>query len=349
MNTAMSMAECQEKPAQDAESQSMSSVDSLPGTTASTLSPVTCSIPVNADGMVPSGLSIYISRRGKAQEPRGFVFSIDRNHDLTEGFDSAASKKGGASIGDSKDKDNSNNNQPVEIQEVMFGSAETCIAKGSRNEITFLRSSSSPTPADINNDTKLNAPTSPEIGSINFHHWILDRSRNVIVTNSTGFATNLRRSAACGPHHFTLPSSTELYWQETRTVYVPASTTTSEEAAKGEEGGEEEEEEEMKNVDGQYRHRILKRSNVLQCRNLKCVDAEGRIYASYARAPDIWCTGKRVGHFHLLREGLTPDEVETLLMTLLAVYVKLRKRFMQASVAAYAGGLVTLGMYAVQG
>ena len=85
-------------------------------------------------------------------------------------------------------------------------------------------------------------------------------------------------------------------------------------------------------------------------RHLKCVDAQGNVLAVFYVESYRGQGDKRlVGRFEIQQEGLDLLTVESLLLTFLAVYVKLRKRAMQGMQAGNLGGLVTTALYAVQG
>ena len=281
---------------ENAETESISSLDSLPPAI-DTLTPANLSsscLPANSDGKVPSNLSILVSRTHKGASPRGFTFSLSTSY---------------SAIDDSTVELQDLGNQQ-QVAQILFASIENWISKDSRNEITFIRSM---------NDT------GPEIGNINFHHWIVDQSRDVIITLPSGFTTNVRRENVTQSHRFELPEisgksvgevTKKLYWRRTRGV----------------EGTADE-------------HRSWWRQN------LKCVDEHEKLYASYTRTKgrSTNASEKRVGRLNLHSEKLTVLQVEFLVMTFLAVYIKLRKRLIQGSHAGYAGGVFTPGLYAVGG
>merc|ERR1712070_1140639 len=61
------------------------------------------------------------------------------------------------------------------------------------------------------------------------------------------------------------------------------------------------------------------------------------------------CVDETVGRFEVRKAGLKPELVESLLMTELALYVKLQKRVIQGSQAGHLGGLVAAALYVVGG
>lgn len=86
--------------------------------------------------------------------------------------------------------------------------------------------------------------------------------------------------------------------------------------------------------------------------HLECVDDDGTSYAYYTQQHRSFCHGakvKNMGELEIRKEGLSVEEVETMLMTLTAVWVKLGKRTIQGSQAGWGGGLGAAIMYTVGG
>lgn len=156
-------------------------------------------------------------------------------------------------------------------------------------------------------------PDGDQVGSANFHHWIVDQSKSILVRNAAGQQTDVRRKALGTHTHSFEANGKKFYWQRA--------------------GGES------------------KASKALKP-NLECVDDTGSTVAFYSQQRRWLCNGgweKTVGELEIRKGGLQQDEVETMLMTLTVVWCKYTKRLMQASQAGNIGGLVTVLAYTIGG
>lgn len=173
------------------------------------------------------------------------------------------------------------------------------------------------------------------MGSINFHHWLRDQSRKIEIsmnssdsiprleleehdteapqTEGNGNAIKVSRSHLLANHVFTL-NGQQYRWRQTR--------------------GEKDEK-----PDRFYQ------------RHLECLSSSGQRVAMFYLESYRGAGEERVvGRFQVVKEdGVSAEELQCLLVTFLAVYVKLRKRAMQGMQAGNLGGLVTTTLYAVQG
>lgn len=199
----------------------------------------------------------------------------------------------------------------LDNQQTHFAEFRNWNASAKRNEIIIRRGDEG---------------SGPQAGAINFHHWLCDQSRRVELTLGDGSSSScsgiidqqrddvieITRPHVFARHTFVM-NGREMTWQQVR--------------------GE----------GAQKTRRFYQR-------HLKCVDSEGNEMATF------WLESYRgkgdeklAGNFEVQQEGLEPEVVEGLMLTFLAVYVKLRKRAMQSWQAGNIGGLVMLSLYAVQG
>lgn len=160
-------------------------------------------------------------------------------------------------------------------------------------------------------------PGGDPAGYINFHHWLLDRDKSIIVASSNGQQTNLKRSRLLLKHAFEL-NGRKLFWRRSG-------------------GGE-----------GSGFSKKITRPH------LECVDENDEVVALFTQKK-MKCFGssgeeeKLGGELEIKEDGLDASYIEFLLMTFTAVYVKLQKRLMQASQAGWAGGLPTAVGYIIAG
>ena len=193
------------------------------------------------------------------------------------------------------------------LREVLFAKSEAWRAKGSREEVVVQRGL-----------TGLDNLHPVVVGGINFHHWLFDQSKSIVIQHSDYFGDeiNLRRQGLSWTHAFEIDGR-KFVWQR-----------------------EKESNETGDNSSGKFWRR----------QNLQCVDEEGNVYATYARERGLCCSrGRQIGRFEVVMSGLSGNFVETLVMTLVAIYVKMQKRMIQASQAGYAGGLVAALLYIIGG
>jgi len=180
-------------------------------------------------------------------------------------------------------------------QQVLFAEPRNWVSSSSREEVVFFRG------------TKTDGET--PLGGVNFHHWLTDQSKAVIVTDSSGNEMDMRRTGPVTTEHGFVRGDKRFFWRRSR-----------------EAGG------------------IFKY-------HFECVDEADTQYAHYMSEKRICSTGpdRTVGRFEVRKAGLKPELVESLLMTELALYVKLQKRVIQGSQAGSLGGLVTAALYVVGG
>ncbi|KAI7345464.1 hypothetical protein KC320_g8311 [Hortaea werneckii] len=180
-------------------------------------------------------------------------------------------------------------------QQVMFAEPRNWVSSSSREEVVFFRG------------TKTDGET--PLGGVNFHHWLTDQSKAVIVTDSSGNEMDMRRTGPVTNEHGFVRGDKRFFWRRSR-----------------ESGG------------------IFKY-------HFECVDESDTQYAHYMSERRICSTGpdKTIGRFEVRKAGLKPELVESLLMTELALYVKLQKRVIQGSQAGNLGGLVAAALYVVGG
>ncbi|KAI6876107.1 hypothetical protein KC318_g18194 [Hortaea werneckii] len=177
----------------------------------------------------------------------------------------------------------------------MFAEPRNWVSSSSREEVVFFRGSK----------TEGETP----LGGVNFHHWLTDQSKAVIVTDSGGNEMDMRRTGPVTNEHGFVRGDKRFFWRRSR-----------------ESGG------------------IFKY-------HFECVDEADTQYAHYMSERRICSTGpdRTVGRFEVRKAGLKPELVESLLMTELALYVKLQKRVIQGSQAGNLGGLVAAALYVVGG
>lgn len=221
-------------------------------------------LPTDADGRVPKGLLIRMSRPDKSHGKHGIVFTVE---------------EGG------------------KREAVLFAHQQSnAIYSASKQEIVFHRGFTDGEP----------------VGHANFHHWIADQSKSIIVQNAAGEQTDVRRKTMSSTHNFEA-NGRRLYWQRAR---------------------------------GDSNLSKLTRPH------LECVDDDDSVYAFYSQEHRYFSSGKvekTMGEVEIRKEGLTMVEVETMLMAMTAVWVKRGKRMIQGSQAGIAGGLVTSLSYIIGG
>lgn len=162
-----------------------------------------------------------------------------------------------------------------------------------------------------------------KIGSVNFHHWLRDRSAAVEVTlagdsDPTTTTTpadpkpDIRRQGIGAEHNFTYRGK-QYSWRLSR---------------------------------GTGDERVFWR------RHMKCVDSSGEVYAFFTiQANSFEGSGKekRVGRFEIRAEGVDVRLAEALVVTFAALWVKHEKRVGQNMLSYATAGVGGLGLYAVQG
>lgn len=195
-------------------------------------------------------------------------------------------------------------NDPVPT---LFAKSEAWMSKASREELVFQRGLSGPDSA-----------TPAKVGTVNFHHWLVDQSRAVIVEHEgySGGEIDLRRSGLTSTHKFSFRDQ-NLSWSMTSESLEEPSP-----------------------------------SRMSLRKHLQCQDEDGNILASYTRERSCFSSRSKdqfVGRFHVRHPGLDPVLVEVMIMTFVALHVKLQKRKVQGSQAGVAGGLGTAVSYAVGG
>lgn len=150
------------------------------------------------------------------------------------------------------------------------------------------------------------------MGHANFHHWIKDQSKAVVVQNAAGQETDVLRKGLSLTHAFEV-NGRKMYWRST--------------------SGES------------------KASKIFRP-HLECVDDDGVVLAFYNQQHRCFRPGaveKTMGELEIKKDGLEVEEVETMMMTLTVVWIKTGRRVMQGSQAGVAGGLVTALAYTIGG
>ncbi|GAB7362348.1 hypothetical protein MBLNU230_g2674t1 [Neophaeotheca triangularis] len=230
---------------------------------------------------------------------------------------------------------------PETYQQSYVAEFLNCNASAKRNEIVLHRGGVDGEPSGHDGDV---------VGAINFHHWLQDQSRSVEISVpgggdggavidapeiSTGSGSEgggvanaapvagdrggseiiaeIKRPHVAAKHSFSL-GGREMTWRQ----------------SKGE---------------GERKVRRFYQ------RHLKCQDSEGREVATFFLESYRGKGEERtVGRFEVQQEGgLERDVAEALLLTFVAVYIKLRKRAGQGMQAGNLGGLVTTALYVAQG
>ncbi|KAK5164738.1 uncharacterized protein LTR77_009401 [Saxophila tyrrhenica] len=181
-----------------------------------------------------------------------------------------------------------------ERQQILFAQSQGWIAKASREEIVFKQGNSQ----------------GSVVGSVNFHHWLVDQSKAVVVEDSQGNEWNLKRTGLGSSHSFERDGK-KLFWRRAHGA-------------------------------GEGRSKTK--------RHLECVDENETVYAFYDRGKCFSAGPDReVGRLEVRVEGLSLEFASILLMTLAAMYVKLQKRIVQGSQAGWGGGLGAAVLYIVGG
>lgn len=235
--------------------------------------PIQPSLPTDECGEVPQGLTIRIRRSAKGQEPRGLIFTAEEGPATgTETGESASAAR-----------------------QIMFAEPRNWVSNASREEVIFYRGGKRDGPA---------------IGSVNFHHWLVDQSKAVIIKDDRGNEMDLRRTTAFKNQHGFVLGDQRYVWRRS------------------------------KEAGGAFKFHF-------ECVDEQ--ERQLAHYMSEMRAPCRPGPDKRVGRFEVRQAGLRPEVVEALLMTQFALYVKMQKRVLQMSQAGNMGGLMAAVLYVVGG
>lgn len=152
----------------------------------------------------------------------------------------------------------------------------------------------------------------PSIGGVHFHHWLRDRSRSIIIRTRSGEA-DLKHpfGSSLGTHVLRLPSSgAEVKW-----VRAPFEDTNS---------------------------------SLRNGRRRKCVDVNNNTIALLVTNRSI-CAPKVHMAMTQVKEDLGRDDVEALLLSAAAMWLKAKKRALAGSQAGVAGCLGSVATLAVLG
>lgn len=156
------------------------------------------------------------------------------------------------------------------------------------------------------------ASTGPTVGSVNFHPWLTDhRKGDVEIHDALGDRIHLMAAGMSATHNFELHGKTYT-WRRTHGK-----------------GGEK----------------------TFWKSHLECVDEAEQVYAFYTGDRHETASGQEstVGRFEVTAADLRPEFVEVLLMTFMAMFVKLQKRMLEESRLGSVGRLASKALYSIGG
>lgn len=164
------------------------------------------------------------------------------------------------------------------MKQVMIAEPTGWTTSGSREELVFTRGA---------------PPSGSHIGMVDFHNWLDDQHKHIVVKDIKGIPMELTRLGMGSTHEIQIGGK-QFIWQRSR---------------------------------GHGHDRSFGKSS------LECIDAKDKVYAFYTSDSHKGDAGqeRRVGRLEIKAEGLSVELVETLLMNFVAVFVKLQKRVQQGS------------------
>ncbi|KAK5125930.1 hypothetical protein LTR85_011285 [Meristemomyces frigidus] len=154
--------------------------------------------------------------------------------------------------------------------------------------------------------------TGPTVGSVNFHAWLADqRKGDVEIHEAQGDRMHLKATGMSATHHFEMHGKTYI-WRRTH---------------------------------GTGEDKTFWKSH------LECVNEAEQVYAFYTGDKHKADSGHEitVGRFEIKAADLRPEFVEVLLMTFVAMFVKLQKRMLEESHSGIAGKLASKALYSIGG